>query len=215
MVRNGGRCAAMVQGRHRLWNGRSVCASSAALPTDLGAPFPCIPWGTVHKSVTIGARAPAFVSLCIYVWWTAIWGKCRQYKAFCGKYDAKNKIIEIRIYTSPRVVRGSVDRIGCRQVVTSSLLNRQSHRPQRSNITRRWTSEDIMEKTRTHLALIAMLASMSLLAACSKSDDGKAPPSGPATTAPAPSSTAPAPAPTPDTTTPGSSSPGTTPPASQ
>jgi hypothetical protein len=72
-----------------------------------------------------------------------------------------------------------------------------------------------MEKTRTHLALIAMVASLSLLAACKKSDDGKAPPSAPATTAPAPSSTAPAPAPTPDTTTPGSSSPGTTPPASQ
>ncbi|MGB3288469.1 MAG: hypothetical protein WBA83_04270 [Burkholderiaceae bacterium] len=48
-----------------------------------------------------------------------------------------------------------------------------------------------MEKTRIHLALIAMVASMSLLAACSKGEDANAPASG------APGTTAPAPAPTP------------------
>lgn len=51
-----------------------------------------------------------------------------------------------------------------------------------------------MKKTRTHLAVIAMVASMSLLAACSDADDSNAPMDGAAgTEAPAP-----APAPTPD-----------------
>lgn len=53
-----------------------------------------------------------------------------------------------------------------------------------------------MKKTRTHLAVIAMVASMSLLAACSDAEDGSAPMDGAAgTEAPAP---APAPTPTPD-----------------
>src|SRR3546814_9746102 len=54
-----------------------------------------------------------------------------------------------------------------------------------------------MKKTRTHLALIAMVASMSLLAACSKGEDANTPADGEAgmeTPAPAP---APAPSDTP------------------
>src|SRR3546814_14021955 len=54
-----------------------------------------------------------------------------------------------------------------------------------------------MKKTRTHLALIAMVASMSLLAACSKGEDANTPADGAAgmeTPAPAP---APAPSDTP------------------
>ncbi|NYT57876.1 hypothetical protein H0A65_02940 [Alcaligenaceae bacterium] len=58
-----------------------------------------------------------------------------------------------------------------------------------------------MKKTRTHLAVIAMVASMSLLAACSDADDSSAPMGGSAgTEAPAPAPTpdpAPAPAPAP------------------
>ena len=59
-----------------------------------------------------------------------------------------------------------------------------------------------MNKTRTHLAIIALAASMSLLAACSKEESTSADPAAPTTepAAPAPS-TAPE-STTPDTTTP-------------
>lgn len=65
-----------------------------------------------------------------------------------------------------------------------------------------------MKKTRTHLAVIAMVASMSLLAACSESENTDAPAEAPASEpspapapapAPAPEPT-PSPAPTPDAT---------------
>src|SRR5690606_24916383 len=65
---------------------------------------------------------------------------------------------------------------------------------------------NIMEKTRTHLALIAMVASMSLLAACSKGEDATPPADGaPGAEAPAPApmpapEPAPAPAPAPEPT---------------
>src|SRR5690606_20526782 len=61
-----------------------------------------------------------------------------------------------------------------------------------------------MKKTRTHLAVIAMVASMSLLAACSDGEEADAPMEGAAGTeapAPAPAPTpAPEPAPAPEST---------------
>jgi hypothetical protein len=78
----------------------------------------------VHKTVTIGACRPAFVSLCIYVGMTAIWSNCLLRKGLRRYCDVRNKIAEIRIYTRRQEAWVSVARIGNRQVVTGSLLNR-------------------------------------------------------------------------------------------
>src|SRR5690606_8759013 len=101
--------------------------------------------------------------------------------------------VVIENYTSFTWVLQSVARLVTKAVVTSPLQNRQSHRACFLLTATLYKVRNPMKKTRTYLAVMAMAASVSLLAACSNEDDTAAP----ADTAPPPAASPADPMPSP------------------
>ncbi len=83
-----------------------------------------------------------------------------SFKAFVTKVDLNSNYFEISIYTRCRIA----------EVLSLELLLSQLPVRQPRDV---GLVEETMNKTRTHLAVIAMVASLSLLAACSKGEDNK------------------------------------------
>lgn len=138
----------------------------------------------VHKSVTRPLSAECFVSVCRKPF-SARSAVRQALCGFRGKVKQRTRISEIRIYTRCMVNPDSVARIVTKPVVTSSLPITPVA-PDRQSISRDVGQErNIMNKSRAHLALIAMVASMGLFTACSNGDDS-APPADSGMTAPGP-----------------------------